>query len=238
MTRVRCQRLLAYVTALLQLNLGWSSAFDRPVLDVVLERLPNTLLLMGLSTALAFGLGSLLGIVAGARPGSLRDRALSIGSIAIYAVPGFWLGLVLIVVFAVDLRWLPVGGIETIASGKAGISRALDIGEHLVLPVASLGLVYLALYLRLMRDGMVGRLGAGFRARRNRPRHFRAPSGPPPYRPQRAPAGHHHARTPVRLDARRQRRGRERLRHPRAGPAGVRSGRVGATCRFSSASCS
>lgn len=148
-------RLLAYVMALLHLNLGWSTAFGRPVLAVVLERLPNTLLLMGLSTALAFGVGSVLGIVAGARPGSLRDRALSIGSIAIYAVPGFWLGLVLIVVFAVDLRWLPVGGIETIASGKAGISRALDIGEHLVLPVASLGLVYLALYLRLMRDGMV-----------------------------------------------------------------------------------
>jgi peptide/nickel transport system permease protein len=147
-------RLAAYGSALIRLDLGWSTAFERPVRDVVLERLPNTLLLMGVATALAFGLGSLLGVLAGARPRSLADRALSIGSIAVYAMPGFWLGLVLIVVFAVDLRWLPVGGIETIASGKTGLARALDIGEHLVLPAASLGLVYLALYLRLMRDGM------------------------------------------------------------------------------------
>ena len=147
-------RLAAYGSALLRLDRGWSTAFERPVRDVALERLPNTLLLMGLATALAFGLGSALGILAGARPGSLADRALSLGSIAVYAVPSFWLGLVLIVVFAVDLRWLPVGGIETIASGKTGLPRAFDIGAHLALPVASLGLVYLALYLRLMRDGM------------------------------------------------------------------------------------
>ncbi|MGH6760514.1 MAG: ABC transporter permease [Phyllobacterium sp.] len=148
------QRFIAYVSALATGDFGWSSAFQRPVLQVVLERLPVTLLLMGISTALAFFLGSLLGVVAGAKPGSRRDRFLSIGSLALYAIPGFWLGLVLIVVFAVLLRWLPIGGIETIASGKTGLSRAADIGRHLVLPVASLSMVYLTLYLRLMRDRM------------------------------------------------------------------------------------
>jgi peptide/nickel transport system permease protein len=148
------QRFLAYGAALVRGDLGWSTAFQRPVLDVILERLPNTFLLMGLATALAFGAGSFLGIVAGARPGSRRDRALSLASLAVYAMPGFWLGLVLIVIFAVDLRWLPTGGIETIASGKTGIDRLLDIARHLILPVASLGIVYLALYLRLMRDSM------------------------------------------------------------------------------------
>src|SRR5437762_955715 len=106
------QRFGAYAAALARGDLGWSSAFERPVRDVVLERLPITLALMGLATALAFSLGSLLGIVAGARPGSVPDRALSLASLALYAVPGFWLGLVLIIVFAVDLRWLPIGGIE------------------------------------------------------------------------------------------------------------------------------
>lgn len=148
------QRLAAYGAALARGDLGWSTAFERPVRDVVLGRLPTTLLLMGLSTALAFGAGSLLGICAGYRPDSLADRLLSITSLAVYAVPGFWLGLVLIVVFSVELRWLPGGGIETIASGKTGLDRALDVGRHLVLPVVALGLVYLALYLRLMRDGM------------------------------------------------------------------------------------
>jgi peptide/nickel transport system permease protein len=147
-------RFLAYAAALARGDLGWSTAFQRPVLDVISERLPATLVLMSLATALAFGAGSLLGIFAGARPGSLRDRTLSLTSLAIYAMPGFWLGLVLIVIFAVDLRWLPIGGLETIASGKTGIDRLVDMGRHLLLPVASLGIVYLALYLRLMRDSM------------------------------------------------------------------------------------
>ena len=147
-------RLATYVWALLHLDLGYSVTFSRPILDVILERLPNTLLLMGSATALSFGLGSLLGVAAGARPGSFRDRFLSIGSLALYAVPGFWLGLVLTVIFSVQLRWFPSSGIETIASGKSGFARALDIANHLILPVAALGFIYLALYLRMMRAGM------------------------------------------------------------------------------------
>lgn len=148
------QRLVFYVGSLLRLDFGWSVAFSRPVLQVILERLPNTLLLMGTSVALAFGVGSLLGIIAAERPGSALDRALSLGSLAVYAIPGFWLGLVLIVVFAVQFRLLPSGGIETIASGKQGLERAADIARHLVLPVGALGALYLALYLRMMRAGM------------------------------------------------------------------------------------
>ncbi|MGX1305409.1 peptide/nickel transport system permease protein [Amorphus suaedae] len=147
-------RLVLYVSSLAQFNLGHSVAFNRPILDVILERLPNTLWLMGSATALAFTVGSALGIVAGARPGSALDRALSAGSLALYAVPSFWLGLVLSLVFAVQLRWFPTSGIETIASGKAGVARALDIAWHLVLPVSALGVLYLALFLRMMRAGM------------------------------------------------------------------------------------
>ena len=147
-------RLGAYLSALAHGDLGWSVSFSRPIRDVIFERLPNTLMLMTAATALSFGLGSLLGIVAGAKPGSFRDRFLSIGSLALYAVPGFWLALVLIIIFSISLRWLPLSGIETIASGKHGLSRAMDVARHLVLPVASLGIIYLALDLRLMRAGM------------------------------------------------------------------------------------
>ncbi|MCZ7487077.1 MULTISPECIES: ABC transporter permease [Rhizobium/Agrobacterium group] len=147
-------RFWLYASSVLRLDLGWSLAFDRPVLGLILERLPNTLLLMGSATALAFILGTALGIVAGARPGGLTDRVLSALSLTLYATPGFWLGLVLAIVFAVQLRWLPTSGIETIASGKQGFARALDIARHLVLPVASLGLIYLALFLRVMRTAM------------------------------------------------------------------------------------
>ncbi|MBZ9862336.1 ABC transporter permease [Mesorhizobium sp. CA12] len=147
-------RLANYLWALLHLDLGQSVTFSRPIREIIFERLPTTLILMGSATALSFGLGSALGIYAGAKPGSVRDRFLSIGSLALYAVPGFWLGLVLIVIFAVDLRWLPIGGIETIASGKTGVARVADIAIHLVLPVSALGFIYLALYLRMMRAGM------------------------------------------------------------------------------------
>ena len=147
-------RFWLYASSVLRLDLGWSLAFDRPVLELILERLPNTLLLLGSATAFAFILGTGLGIVAGARPGGLTDRVLSTLSLALYATPGFWLGLVLAIVFAVQLKWLPTSGIETIASGKQGFARALDIARHLVLPVASLGLIYLALFLRVMRTAM------------------------------------------------------------------------------------
>jgi peptide/nickel transport system permease protein len=147
-------RLATYLWALLHLDLGWSVAFSKPVLSVILERLPNTLLLMASATMLSFGLGSWLGIMAGSKPGSLRDRILSIGSLSLYAVPGFWFGLVLVLVFSIQLRWLPVSGFEAIASGKQGAERALDIARHLVLPAGALGFIYLALYLRMMRSAM------------------------------------------------------------------------------------
>lgn len=147
-------RLWLYASSVLRLDFGWSAAFDRPVLSLIMERLPNTLLLMGSATLLSFILGTTLGILAGTKPGSLLDRALSSLSLALYAVPGFWLGLVLVLVFAVKLRWLPTSGLETIASGKQGFARVLDIARHLALPVVSLGLIYLALFLRVMRSAM------------------------------------------------------------------------------------
>ncbi|SCB58399.1 peptide/nickel transport system permease protein [Rhizobium aethiopicum] len=147
-------RLWLYLYSLARFDLGWSVAFNRPVGELIAERLPNTLLLMGSATALSFGLGSALGILAGARPGGARDRLLSIGSLVVYAIPSFWLGLVLSIAFSVKLRWFPIAGIETIASGKTGLARALDIADHLVLPVCALAFIYLALFLRVMRAGM------------------------------------------------------------------------------------
>ncbi len=108
----------------------------------------------GVATALSFAAGSLLGIVASARPGSFRDRFLSVTSLVLYAIPGFWLALVLVILFSIKLRFLPSSGIETIASGKQGLARAGDIARHLILPVVSLAVIYLALYLRVMRAAM------------------------------------------------------------------------------------
>jgi peptide/nickel transport system permease protein len=148
-------RLGAYLAGLATLDLGWSVAFSRPVLDVVLERLGNTLLLMASSLALAFSAGTLLGVAAGARPGSWRDRLIGYAALLLHAMPGFWLALMLMVLFSVKLAWLPLGGIATIGAPREGWSHVADIARHLVLPTASLALIYVAVYLRLMRAGMV-----------------------------------------------------------------------------------
>lgn len=148
-------RFLLYLLGLLSGDLGWSVAFDRPVRAVLLERLPVTLALMASATLLAFLLGTGLGVLAGTRPGSLADRLLSSLALVLNAMPSFWLGLVLALVFAVKLRWLPLAGIETIGAGHTGLARLLDTARHLVLPATTLGLVYAALYLRMMRAGMV-----------------------------------------------------------------------------------
>ena len=148
-------RLLSYLLSLLTLDFGWSVAFTRPVREVVLDRVGNTLLLMSAAIAFSFSLGTLLGVAAGSRPRSWLDRFLSSLSLALYAAPSFWLGLMLIVAFAVKLSWFPLGGIATIGAPLSGLAQVLDTAWHLVLPAGALGLVYLALYLRLMRAGMV-----------------------------------------------------------------------------------
>jgi peptide/nickel transport system permease protein len=78
----------------------------------------------------------------------------TIGAI-FYATPAFWLGLMGIIIFAVNLRWLPAGGLEEIGSGHIGLRRAVDIVWHLALPTATLGLIFLATYLRIMRASML-----------------------------------------------------------------------------------
>ncbi len=147
-------RLATYLWSLLRLDLGQSVTFSRPVGTVILERLPNTLLLMGSATALSFGLGSLLGLVGRrkarlvARPRALHRLAGALCRAELLAGAGACRHLRGATALAAAV------GIETLASGKTGLDRAADIARHLVLPVAALGFIYLALYLRLMRAGM------------------------------------------------------------------------------------
>jgi peptide/nickel transport system permease protein len=147
-------RFWLYISTLLRFDLGWSLAFNRPVLDLIFERLPNTLLLMGSATTFAFIFGSVLGIAAGAKPNGWFDRITSPISLLFYATPSFWLGLVLVLLLSVKLKFFPTSGIETIASGKEGWARIRDIAWHLTLPVLSLGLIYMALFMRVLKTAM------------------------------------------------------------------------------------
>jgi len=149
-----------YLWRLVRLDLGESAIYGKPVLDVILERLPTTLMLMLSSLFLAVSGGIALGVLAARRVDGWPDTLISLLGLLFYATPSFWLGLMGIVVFAVKLSWLPAGGLQEVGSGTGG--GVLDIAWHLVLPTATLSLIFMAIYLRVMRASMLEVLGLDF----------------------------------------------------------------------------
>jgi peptide/nickel transport system permease protein len=144
-------QLAKYVWALAHLDFGFSYRQNMPVIQAIGINLPATLLLMISSLALAFAVGVAAGVVASAKVRTLWDSLVSIAAMFFFAAPSFWLGIMMIVLFAVKLGWLPVGGMETIGGG-GGI---VDILRHLLLPTLALGLFYAAIYARVMRSSML-----------------------------------------------------------------------------------
>ena len=155
-------RLLDYLWRLVRFDLGFSSIYGKPVSMVIVERLPVTLLLMGASLSLAFFAGLVLGVVAARSVNKWPDTLISTLGLIFYATPSFWLGLMIIVVFSIYLQWLPPGGFEDITMVRTGIWRTLDIARHLLLPTLTLGFIFLAIYLRIMRASMLEVLNLDF----------------------------------------------------------------------------
>jgi peptide/nickel transport system permease protein len=155
-------RLAHYLWRLVHLDLGFSAIYGKPVTTVIVERLPVTLLLMASALSFAFAAGMALGILAARRVNGWPDTLISTLGLLFYATPSFWFGLMGIVVFAVKLGWLPPGGYEEIGAGLSGLRRGLDIAQHLVLPTLTLALIFLAIYLRIMRASMLEVLSLDF----------------------------------------------------------------------------
>src|SRR6202007_1091228 len=144
-----------YLWRLVRLDLGFSSIFGKPVATVILERLPPTLLLMISALSFAFFVGLVFGVIAARGVNKWPDTLISTLGLIFYATPSFWFGLMAIVVFSIYLQWLPAGGFEDIGNVQTGIWRVIDIARHLILPALTLGLIFLAIYLRIMRASML-----------------------------------------------------------------------------------
>ncbi|MFO1036054.1 MAG: ABC transporter permease [Geminicoccaceae bacterium] len=129
-------------------DLGYSRLYSVPVADILLPRLGNTLLLMGTSLCLALAIAVPLGVIAAAKAGSLLDRTLNMTAFAGASIPTFWLAILLIVLFAVELGWLPASG------SSASASTWVDRLRHLVLPVVTLTLVTTATFFRYVRGSV------------------------------------------------------------------------------------
>jgi peptide/nickel transport system permease protein len=143
------ERYASWAGAALQGDLGWSRNFRRPVLDVLGGPLLNSLILMGVAFALAMLIGLPLGIVAASRAGGVADQAINLACFATAAVPTFWLALLLMMLFAVQLGWLPAGGL---AARDASLAVKL---KHLALPALTLTIVETGVYARHMRAAML-----------------------------------------------------------------------------------
>jgi peptide/nickel transport system permease protein len=132
-------------------DLGQSYILHRPVADELMDRLPPTLLLAGTSLVLCSIAGILLGIVAAVRQNGWEDRVITVAVLLGVSTPSFWLGMLLILWFAVDLAWLPAGGMEEMfGPGGAG-----EIAQHLILPALALAAVPAAVLARLTRTAML-----------------------------------------------------------------------------------
>ncbi|GMU67309.1 MAG: peptide ABC transporter permease [Acidobacteriota bacterium] len=141
---------------------GPSLAQSRPAVDVVLEALPWTLALALAALALELAGGLAIGAAAAHRPGGWLDHALRIATLGLYAIPGFWLALLLLATFAVRFPILPAGGTPTVEPGLPWMARLAGLATHLLLPALAIGLPAAAGAARFVRAALIEVAGEPF----------------------------------------------------------------------------
>ncbi|MFC4337795.1 ABC transporter permease [Salininema proteolyticum] len=151
-----------YITGTLTGDLGTSFQYRQPVSELILDHLPATLLLSGTGLALAVTLGLWIGSRAGWKRGSRYDRAHTTTGLLLYSAPTFWLGMIVILVFARYLGLFPVNGMRSAETPPDALSQAVDVAHHLVLPVLTYTAVVYAGYLMVMRSSVLDEAGSDY----------------------------------------------------------------------------
>ncbi len=151
------QQYLIYIKNLLKGDMGTSFVYSKPVIEVIAGRkLLNTLALLISSHGMALLIGMILGVWAAWRRGTPIDLGALVTSLILYTIPVFWLGLMLLMLFAVRLRWFPLSGTITPARSYANIFQYMgDYLHHLVLPMISITLIRLGADFLVMRNTMI-----------------------------------------------------------------------------------
>ena len=153
---------LDYLANLTEGNLGTSIRYQEPVGELVTERLPRSLLLMGTALLLGTGVGVAAGAAAGWRRGQRLDRGLLVALVSLRDIPVFFLGSIALYVFAVKLEWFPLSGSSTPFTSLGPLARAGDVIHHLALPATVLAMQFATGQFLLMRAGMVSELGSDY----------------------------------------------------------------------------
>ncbi len=155
-------QLLTYIGHVARGNLGQSFYFNQPVLSLILQRLPATLLLVITAQVSAILAGTMLGVIAARRPHGWLSQGITVTALIGYSTPVFWLGIMLLIAFAYLWPIFPIGSMETIGFEGGIFHEALNILHHLVLPAFTLAFVYLAQYSRLSQANMLETLGSDY----------------------------------------------------------------------------
>lgn len=152
-----------YVSHLAKGDLGYSYTYQTAVGPIVVKALGNTLILVTVSTLLVIGVGILVGVFAASRRGSRTDGGVVIGSLVFWSLPTFWVGMLLIFLFAVTLGWLPIAGMYTAdAIYPTVFTRFADLARHLVLPTVAMVLVDVAQFVLITRSSLLATLSEDF----------------------------------------------------------------------------
>jgi peptide/nickel transport system permease protein len=155
-------QLFKYLGQVLSGDLGYSFYYDDTVSTLILGHLPTTLMLTLSALILAVGIGTLFGVYAAIKPRGVFSNFVTVFSLLGYATPVFWLGMIILLVFALYLPLFPAFGIRSIPEPEHLFDRILDLINHLVLPTFTLAILYLANYSRLSRASMLDVLGADY----------------------------------------------------------------------------
>lgn len=146
---------LHYLHSIASGDLGHSYAYKAPVIDIVAGALPWTILLVGTALFCAITIALFLGIESGWRRGERLDRYLFALFSILNGIPGFFVGMILIIIFALNLNVLPAGGAMTHYAGYTGSEYVIDVARHLILPATALSVTELSWIYLLMRGGII-----------------------------------------------------------------------------------
>jgi peptide/nickel transport system permease protein len=146
----------------MRFDLGYSFFYTQPVSQLILQKLPATLLLVLTAQFLALIVGVFLGVYSAQRPNGLSSHFVSFFALFGYSAPVFWSGLLLLIGFSLHIQWFPVAGMRDVTIEGNFLEEAIDIIRHMVLPVITLASIFLALYSRLSRATMMEVLGSDY----------------------------------------------------------------------------
>ncbi len=151
-----------YIGGVLQFDLGFSFFYNQPVTELILQRLPATLLLVITAQLLALFIGVIMGVVSARKPNGILSHFVTFLALFGYAAPVFWTGILLLIAFSLKVQWFPVAGMQDVTIEGGFWAHFVDVARHMVLPVITLGSLFLALYSRLARATMMETLGSDF----------------------------------------------------------------------------